>query len=341
MDFLSIIAIAYGLVLVGIIYKIVEISAEIKKIGSLYSDVNYMERKVANVKKDVDELVSNYGSLPKLSKRIKKIESSMVDLKGSILESEGKVKSTAEEVERLNNKLTELFTITTQLERKVGELEGNKEKIKEISKAINVIDEEVSRLSSKMNEVIEDNKKIESDVLAITDEVENMSLIVATYQDFRKELIERVDSLSFSLKDMELRLSKLESFLEFMKDVEKSVKDVKARIEAFESTRSAIYEMLSKSRSDIKKLTKLIRNLRAPVVYSMVKTLQSNVKEMARQLNTLDYELSVVRGKLWELSKKYEAMLTPSELDDAIFDEEISEAVDKVNKIKELLKKMK
>ncbi len=341
MDFLSIIAIAYGLVLVGIIYKIVEISAEMKKIGSLYSDVSYMERKVANVKKDVDELVSNYGSLPKLSKRIKKIESSMVDLKGSILESEGKVKSTAEEVERLNNKLTELFTITTQLERKVGELEGNKEKIKEISKAINVIDEEVSRLSSKMNEVIEDNKKIESDVLAITDEVENMSLIVATYQDFRKELIERVDSLSFSLKDMELRLSKLESFLEFMKDVEKSVKDVKARIEAFESTRSAIYEMLSKSRSDIKKLTKLIRNLRAPVVYSMVKTLQSNVKEMARQLTTLDYELSVVRGKLWELSKKYEAMLTPSELDDAIFDEEISEAVDKVNKIKELLKKMK
>ena len=341
MDIIILILIVYGLALIGIVYKLMEMSSELEKIGRMYRDVKFMERKVSNVKRDVEELISNYGSLPKLFSRIKKIESSLVDLKGSILESEGKVKSTAEEVERLNSKFSELFNLTTQLEKKVGELEGNKEKIKEMNKIINMIDEEVSRLNSKMNEVIEDNRKIESDIFAITDEIESMSLIVATYQDFRKELIEKVDNLSFSLKDMELRLSKLESFLEFMKDVEKSVKDVKARIEAFESTRSTIYEMLSKSRSDIKKLTKLIRNLRAPVVYSMVKTLQSNVKEMSRQLNTLDYELSVVRGKLWEISKKYEAMLTPSELDDAIFEEEVSMAIDKVNKIKEILKKMK
>ncbi len=322
------------------VYKTIELDSRTKTLEKLFKDIDIVERRVKKIRNDINGLMSEYGDIGRFSGRIDEIEEKLTKLDGVVAEIKSNSAGIENDIDRLDKLIDGFNESFSKVNEKIADLEGMEDKIVELIKRIETIEESITRIDTLIAQMRDENMRMDSEIRSISDKLSKVSFVVGSYQNFKDELTRKVDSINKEMSNTERRVKKIEAFTDYMRGIEKSVREMKAKFEAFDKSKSLMFDLLTESREELKKLSKMFDKIRAPVVYDIIKSFQSTMNDMEKRLFDMDYEMSLMRAKINELNSKYEELITPDRLEVIMYNEKLRDIEKKTKEIKDIVKKL-
>lgn len=327
---------AIALVLAGFFaYKSFELEKRMRSVEALYRDLHELQRRMDMIKKSAESIIKEYGSLSQLGKEMKELKEELYSSTGKLEKIGADVSSLSSEVKRIEGLLSASLNRIEKLEEIPAKTEALEEELRNVLEKANTNAEGIEGLNSLFVELRESLSRLEAELRNTEGKLEKISFIVGGYQQFKDSLTQRVDTMNEEIKGLSSRISKMEAFLDYMRDVERSIREMKAKFSAFEKSKSLIFDLLTKTREDLRKLEKQMSKVRAPIVYDNIQKIMSELKVVENELHEFGYELSLVRAKVNELSAKYEKLLTPDILEVELYNSQLETLRERLKSLRE------
>ncbi len=303
-----------GIGVVGVgyaLYKISEIEGTTKKISAPINEMEQLEKRLIKLREDFNNLLAEYGDVGQVSVRLRRLEDKQLEISAEFKEFDGKLNSFADEFSKVEKMFETSGDRQGETEGRLSELEADIAQLSQIAKRLTAFEESVMRLEAFNAQLSDEAKRLDSDMRNMKDKLEEMKFIVGSLQSFKKELSETTTGIANKTGELERRMQKIEAFFEYAKDIERSVRAMSAKFDAFDKSKSLMFDLLTKTREEVKETSEQMKAVRAPVVYKLLKNIESDVSKHERAVNDLSYEVSLMRARLHEMQAKYSELVSP------------------------------
>ncbi len=333
------------LILIGLIVLFIiefyRLETKISRVASFYSDLDYMKKFIDSLRSDFNNIESNYGSIKKYIRVVKSNSELLLNLKQKLINIEQNLKKYNQELNILSKNYKTNSNDITQIEKKLVDLDNKNIQLNTLLKRLDVLDQTLSDLNARYITLSDDFKTVQTDIDSLFDKYNTVSFVLDSYQDFKKDMLKEVSSVKALSRKLDVKMAKFDVLSTTVEKQGKSIEQLQHILNTFNVSKTNLLEMFSKNREHIKELQKLVKSLRAPVVYKDMKQIKTDVINIRKSISTLDYELSLLRAKLFTLSTKYESLISPTDLEEAFFGERIKEAKERIERIEKLIKSIK
>ena len=293
------------------LYKISEIDATTKKISAPINEMEQLEKRLIKLREDFNNLLAEYGDVGQVSVRLKRLEDKQLEISAEFKEFGGKLDSFGDEFSKIEKMFEASGDRQGEAERRLSELEADIAQLRQIAKRLTAFEESVMRLEAFNAQLSDEAKRLDSDMRNMKDKLEEIKFVVGSLQSFKKELSETTTGIANKTGELERRTQKIEAFFEYVKDIERSVRAMNAKFDAFDKSKSLMFDLLTKTREEVKEVSEQMKSVRAPVVYKLLKNIENDVSKHERAINDLSYEISLMRTRFHEMRAKYSELVSP------------------------------
>ncbi len=318
-----------------LLFKILEMEKALKEVAEYYRDLQKIDKHILLLRKEFAEIEEKYGEVGAIGRRLKELEELWKPLKPKVDELAGAVEGIRRDIGRLDELLQTLHAKIGEMEELSGRVEALDGQIKELTKKVNLLDENITRMDTQVVQNRENLERLERSLEKLSERIEEISTVVGSYLKFRDEVLSKVSDLSTKTATTEGRVKKLESFVDYMRGVERNVREIKAKFEAFEKSKGLLFDLLMELKEDVKRLKKVLDKVRAPQVYEYIEALQKDVAGIEEKVGELEESLSAVRKATYEMKEKYAYLTMPGREDLEFFKRELERVERKAKELEE------
>ncbi len=318
-----------------ILFKILEIEKRLKEVSEYYKDVQQVEKHILLLRKEFKEIDETYGEVGEIARRLKELEELWRPLKPKVEELSGALDSVRKDMGRMDELIQSLHSRIGSVEELSGRLEALEGQLKEIVKKNNLMEENITQIDTQVVQNRENLTRLERSLDKLSEKLEEISTVVGGYLQFRDEVLSKVSDLSTKIATTEGRVKKLESFLEYMRGVERNVREIKAKFEAFDKGKGLLFDLLMEVKQEVGRLKKMVDKLRAPQVYDTLLRLQGAVKELEDIIGETRAEVIATRRLAMRMKERYDYLTMPGKEDLEFFKRELDRVRRKTKELAE------
>jgi len=330
MDPLSLLSVVALLLSLFLLFKVLELEKALREVGEYYRETHNVEKHILLLRKEFREIEEKFGDVGAIGRRLKELEEAWKPLIPKVEALERDVGSLKADVGRIDEVIKSLHGKVSALEELGGRLEALEGELKGILEKIHLLEENLTRMDTQVVQNRENMERLERALDKLSERLEGISRVVDSYLQFRDEVLSKVSEITTKMATTEGRVKKLESFVDYMRGVERNVREIKAKFEAFEKSKGLLFDLLIELKEEVKALKAHAHALKAPQVYETIVALQREQEDLEEAIRELSEELSQLRQALYELKAKYHYLTMPGREEVEFFKRELERIGEKV-----------